>query len=278
MNLEEFRGKGKLTSKWKAADMQKHKQNLKRARSLIDNKPPKQYSHIRNNCKKSRIQEERHTEIERENRILLEKIRGIMTSKATNNIVCTRKSLNKQVRLKRLKEISEENQKMLKRLKEKKSGFRFEKLENEQLRIESRNSSFSRISNKRGTTTPLQSRGLMSSYSKNTTSRIPKRTAPLTSVAEKTLVFSDFLKIDDCNYLVEMKKSKRFLEIFVKGESKVFKLNVPNGFMYGLIEEGDYYSLSRMLTIRGNDLVILDEETTNMIESRLPPLKSTTPT
>ena len=43
------------------------------------------YPHIRNNSKKKQIQEERYTEIERENRFLLEKIHGIMSKRSFIN-------------------------------------------------------------------------------------------------------------------------------------------------------------------------------------------------
>lgn len=51
------------------------------AKSVIDNKPPQTYMHLHLKLKKLQIEEERLAEVERENRILLEKISYIMRTK-----------------------------------------------------------------------------------------------------------------------------------------------------------------------------------------------------
>jgi len=68
---------------------------------------------------------ERYTEIEKANRILLEKITSIMdTKRETVNVPLVRaKSLNKIARKKKLQRIIDENRSLLKRLEDKKSRY-----------------------------------------------------------------------------------------------------------------------------------------------------------
>ena len=88
-----------------------------------------QYSHIRKNKKREQLLEgnhhtERYTEIERENRILLEKMHKIMISNK-NYGHRLNKSLNISQRVRNQKQISIENFKIVKRLQSKKSFYDF---------------------------------------------------------------------------------------------------------------------------------------------------------
>ena len=56
----------------------KHKQKLREMKCSIDNAPPKRHSHLHKNLKKEQLMEERFAEIERDNRLLLEKMSYIM--------------------------------------------------------------------------------------------------------------------------------------------------------------------------------------------------------
>ena len=54
---------------------------------MIDNKPPETYMHLHLNLKKMQMEEERLATVQRDNRILLEKMSHIMTTKArTDNV------------------------------------------------------------------------------------------------------------------------------------------------------------------------------------------------
>ena len=55
-----------------------HQQRLKTIKAAIDNKPPKRPSHLKKNMKREQMMEERYATIERENRLLLEKMSHIM--------------------------------------------------------------------------------------------------------------------------------------------------------------------------------------------------------
>lgn len=78
-----------LTKKWNDKAQQRHIDTLRNIKSSIDKAPPKQPKHLVNKVKRHHMMEgklltwnltvsERYTEIERENRILLEKMTNIL--------------------------------------------------------------------------------------------------------------------------------------------------------------------------------------------------------
>merc|ERR1719163_1772980 len=82
-----------------------HAYKLNNIRSSVDTKPPKQHKHLKNNRKKEQMMEERFAKIERENRILLEKMSTIMRNNTLDNVNQSSKfshSLNKAQRKKEL--------------------------------------------------------------------------------------------------------------------------------------------------------------------------------
>ena len=97
-----------------------HRDRLRKMKPAIDNKPPKRPSHLRNNAKREQMMEERFSKIERENRLLLEKMSHIMqkdTMGLKNTSHAKRgKSLNNPYRKKELQRITMENQHILKRI------------------------------------------------------------------------------------------------------------------------------------------------------------------
>jgi hypothetical protein len=86
-----------------------------------------------NNGKKNMLIEDKFTEIERENRILLEKITTTMNKRAQSVSERDRnnKSLHGSFRRKQLENIEIENARLLKRLQEKKSDYKAEKMDEE---------------------------------------------------------------------------------------------------------------------------------------------------
>lgn len=67
-----------LDKMWKDKEARIHKTKLRNAKPSIDVKCPTRFSHLKKKAKKEQQLEERYTEIERENRILLEKMTNIM--------------------------------------------------------------------------------------------------------------------------------------------------------------------------------------------------------
>lgn len=100
--------------------MQMHQQRLRKMKSCLDNKPPKRPSHLRKNMKREQMMEERYAKIERENRLLLEKMSAIMQGghgidnrrKGPRNVG----SMNKTYRKMQLQKITQENQAILRRI------------------------------------------------------------------------------------------------------------------------------------------------------------------
>jgi len=100
----------------------KHLRALQRARCLVDNQAPKEHKHLQEKLKTKKLQEDRATEIQLENRVLLQKMLNIdvkqtdLNGDAIANQRVQSRSLNSGVQRKELSRITERNHQMLKRL------------------------------------------------------------------------------------------------------------------------------------------------------------------
>lgn len=85
---------------------------------MVDTKPPRTYVHLHLKLKKLQLEEERLATIERDNRILLEKMSEIMRTKGRvdNHNDYISKSLNREKRQRELIRVTRENQEILKRI------------------------------------------------------------------------------------------------------------------------------------------------------------------
>lgn len=96
-----------------------HRSKLHTIKSAIDNSEPHRPTHLKKNLKKEQMKEERYAEIERENRILLEKMSHIMQNETLDNknqSIAYSHSLNKGLRKRELQKITSENQAILRRI------------------------------------------------------------------------------------------------------------------------------------------------------------------
>uniref|UniRef100_K3WRK6 Cilia- and flagella-associated protein 97 n=1 Tax=Globisporangium ultimum (strain ATCC 200006 / CBS 805.95 / DAOM BR144) TaxID=431595 RepID=K3WRK6_GLOUD len=96
-----------------------HRSKLNTIKSSIDNSEPHRPTHLKKNLKKEQMKEERYAEIERENRILLEKMSHIMQNETLDNknqSIVYSHSLNKGLRKRELQKITSENQAILRRI------------------------------------------------------------------------------------------------------------------------------------------------------------------
>lgn len=96
-----------------------HRSKLFTIKSAIDNSEPHRPSHLRKNMKKEQMKEDRYAEIERGNRILLEKMSTIMQGEKLDNknqSIAYSHSLNKGQRKRELQRITSENQAILRRI------------------------------------------------------------------------------------------------------------------------------------------------------------------
>lgn len=107
-----------LQQKWDQAYYDEHRRRVNAVRPQIDTRPPQTYMHLHLKLKKLQLEEERLAVIERDNRILLEKMSSIMraSGKDYSRHDRERKSLNRQRRLRELLRIAKENQDILKRI------------------------------------------------------------------------------------------------------------------------------------------------------------------
>lgn len=96
-----------------------HRDRLRSVRPSIDNRPPRQFPHMRRNLKKEQQMEERYAKIEHENRVLLSKMGEIMQKNTLDNVSREYRyghSLNRVARKRELQRITQENAQILRRI------------------------------------------------------------------------------------------------------------------------------------------------------------------
>lgn len=110
-----------LKKRWDGAAHERHRDKIVRAKPVVDTTSPSTYMHLQYKMKKIQLEEERHQVIDRDNRILLEKMSAIMRTRGRvdnwNDYVP--KSLNKNKRTRELIRVTLENQKILARIQSK---------------------------------------------------------------------------------------------------------------------------------------------------------------
>lgn len=107
-----------LSKRWSDRDQQLHQYRLQTARPRVDSASPRPCLHLKQRLKQQQLAEDRCTEIERANRILLEKMSIVLSAKRPNYPLLRPGSLNRLVRKRALATISSENQALLRRLKQ----------------------------------------------------------------------------------------------------------------------------------------------------------------
>lgn len=107
-----------ITRQWTMHCMKMHNKKIRSVKASIDNKPPKPMRHLRRNLKREQMREERYSAIERENRILLQKMAAILRTNKTMDTINSYKarSLNRASRRRELIRITQENQGILRRI------------------------------------------------------------------------------------------------------------------------------------------------------------------
>lgn len=107
-----------LKKRWDMSRYDTHRRKVQSAKAVIDNKPPQTYMHLHLKLKKLQVEEERLATIERDNRILLEKMSFVMRTqgRVDNKNDYEHKSLNKTKRQRELLRVTHENQAILKRI------------------------------------------------------------------------------------------------------------------------------------------------------------------
>ena len=147
-----------LHDKWHSQDLRLHKKKVNNVKPVLDMSAPiaTRYPIIR--AKQEQMQEDRFTEIERENRILLARMTQIMDHDSTiynsksslasikklnvghskrSSSTQSKKSLNGDQRKRELNRIVDENHKFLERLKNKRSAYNVEQCRQDRIHKES---------------------------------------------------------------------------------------------------------------------------------------------
>lgn len=96
-----------------------HRQKLNNTKCSIDNKTPQMYPHLYQKLKKAQMEEERCSEIERDNRTLVKRMTEIMQRPGIdthNKNMNGPRSLNREARKRELMRITQDNQKLLQRI------------------------------------------------------------------------------------------------------------------------------------------------------------------
>jgi len=107
-----------LSKRWSDRDQQQHQYRLQTAKPRVDSASPRPCPHLKLRLKQQQLTEDRCTEIERANRILLEKMSIVLSAKRPNYPSLRPGSLNRLLRKRALATISSENQALLRRLKQ----------------------------------------------------------------------------------------------------------------------------------------------------------------
>jgi len=107
-----------LMQHWDNKYFDEHRDKVHSASKVIDNGPPRTYMHLHLKLKKMQLEEERLATVERDNRILLEKMSFIMrsTPRVDNRNKYTHNSLNGTKRDRELLRVTHENQEVLRRI------------------------------------------------------------------------------------------------------------------------------------------------------------------
>mmetsp|Transcript_19861 Transcript_19861/g.31559 ORF Transcript_19861/g.31559 Transcript_19861/m.31559 type:complete len:396 (-) Transcript_19861:172-1359(-) len=108
--------------KWELEQNERLGKRIRGVKANVDNKKPPTYNHLVHKAKKEQMIEERYAKIERENRILLQKMSHIMTHNTLDNHKTTRaaRSMNAGLRRREQERINQENLALLKRIQSRK--------------------------------------------------------------------------------------------------------------------------------------------------------------
>jgi len=123
--------------KWQDRNFKIHRHKLMNIRPSVDNKQPPMYTHLYQKLKKAQMEEERCTQIERDNRTLVRRMTDIMQRSAIDTRNDARFiSLNKSSRRRNLMKVTNENQSLLKRIQQRQPTYNHLKWEQDRERNE----------------------------------------------------------------------------------------------------------------------------------------------
>ncbi|KAM6290462.1 uncharacterized protein CFAP97D2 [Porphyrio hochstetteri] len=118
-----------LQLKWDEAKYEEHKKRIQAAKPLVDTSAPAVYNHLRLKLGKLKLEEDRRSAIERDNRLLLQKMSCIMRTKGRidNKNDYKAKSLNGEKRRQELRRVKQENRAILDRITKSQPRYRVQR-------------------------------------------------------------------------------------------------------------------------------------------------------
>lgn len=239
-----------LQRKWEEDSHSRHRRKLSLTRPTIDAGVPTSFKNQRSKSKKDRMQEERYTEIERENRILLEKMiyRGQPPAP-----LATRppRSLNSGARKREAEKIALENAGLAKRLKEKKPNYSFFKWEAERAEVEGRIRNICEYPYRPGEVLTKSS-----SQRNRSQGERPRRLTPI----NKLLVYQKSAAIDGSLFEVSVYNDLKGVTISLENPAKErFTLNIEYEIAMEFMKSSDdWASLVSSLAVEGDDIVLIE--------------------
>lgn len=267
-----------------------HRQRLKAMRPQVDTSEPKvmHFDHVQNNLKREQLLEERYFEIDRENKILLQKMSDIMrhTTYTNERSKSGPASLNRDLRKTELMRITEENQAILKRIQKAqpiynhvewedsyrqstnylKNKCEFPPLPSVRGKTSSRGMSLAPLLGTKPSTAGDDMRATASSARSGFGSERYEmdsdkpRSAPGAIEEMRRYVLKEGKKIGSCHYLVEMVTDGRVLAIsaYDGDAQRTIELLVNEKNHRRLYRDagGDYNLIADRLRVEGNELVL----------------------
>ena len=183
-----------LNKKWEENNKRIHQEKLKNMQPRVKSNKPAEFFHLKVKSKRDQMLEDRFTEIERENRILLEKMSSIMNKKQNKDGLGEVKSLNTNARKLEMRRITQANQALLRRLQEKSPCYNSQQWEEDRKKTERRLKNiceFPYLTN-RDKSTPVSM----------------KKTRKISPISKQS-VFKKGIAIADKHFVVEVRKNKR---------------------------------------------------------------------
>eukprot|EP00930_Biecheleria_cincta_P029654 TRINITY_DN205_c0_g2_i1.p1 TRINITY_DN205_c0_g2~~TRINITY_DN205_c0_g2_i1.p1 ORF type:complete len:302 (-),score=62.60 TRINITY_DN205_c0_g2_i1:153-1058(-) len=259
----------------RALDM--HRDRIKNMKSQVDTRTPMvaHLEHVKVNLKKEQMMEDRYTEIDRDNRILLKKMTDIMKQQNTPTVTPRGPasgpvSLNKDARKKELLRITRENQSILKRIQQAQPVYNHVEWEDEHRK----NSNYMKNrcefpvtlrTPRQGKYSPSELVSLADDDGDMTARSAQSSRAAqqdLAGGANQKYVLKEGMKLSDTYYLVDMSTDGRnlYVSAFDSISSVTLEVVVKETVHRRLYREanGDYRKIAQRLKVSSQGRLLLD--------------------
>eukprot|EP00933_Yihiella_yeosuensis_P053173 TRINITY_DN51358_c0_g1_i1.p1 TRINITY_DN51358_c0_g1~~TRINITY_DN51358_c0_g1_i1.p1 ORF type:complete len:306 (-),score=53.17 TRINITY_DN51358_c0_g1_i1:155-1072(-) len=270
------------TSRIQQREHDRHKDRIRNIKSQVDTRPPMvcNLAHIRTNLKKEQMMEDRYSEIDRDNRILLKKMTGIMKSSgnvmpgggSTPRDLTPRAppgpaSLNRDRRKQELLRITRENQNILKRIQQAQPVYNhIEWADDHRKNVNylKNRCEFPLVlrTPRRGSAELVNMENDDGSYSARPGSSRAAMHKDLNDGSNTRYVLKEGMKLSEAYYLVDMSTDGRnlFVSAFDSNTQTTLELSVKEKTHRKLYREanGDYSKIAQRLRVSDGGKLLLD--------------------